>query len=150
MLNSDYKNISELGVELFRVATANVELDKKSEELQIKNDTDNELGKDYVSFRLTKREKSIIDFKSKMAKISMSEYCRKAALGKEIVVIQDIKELVHQVSKIGTNLNQLTILAHESKIKNVDLKNTTNELKEIMDILIDIRKRAANRKDRGG
>lgn len=40
------------------------------------------------------------------------------------LLFDDIKEISHQLSKIGNNLNQLIVLAHQGKINEVGLKKT--------------------------
>jgi hypothetical protein len=41
----------------------------------------------------------------------------------------------HQLSKIGNNLNQLTVLAHQGKIKEVNLTKTREEFTGLWDEL---------------
>ena len=50
---------------------------------------------------------------------------RKAILEKEIIVIDDIKELVLEMKAIGINLNQLTRKVNSGEIENI------KELQEI-------------------
>jgi len=56
--------------------------------------------------------------------LSISRYVSLSALDKEIIFFDDIKEMNHQLSEIGNNLNQLTVLAHQGKIKEVNLTRT--------------------------
>ena len=44
---------------------------------------------------------------------------RKAILEKEIIVIDDIKELVLEMKAIGVNLNQLTRKVNSGEIENI-------------------------------
>ena len=44
---------------------------------------------------------------------------RKAILEKEIIVIDDIKELVLEMKAIGINLNQLTRKVNSGEIENI-------------------------------
>lgn len=89
-----------------------------------------------ISMRVTKNDRDIIESKAKAAGISRSKFVEKAVLDKDIVIIDGIKELTHELSKIGTNLNQLTILAHQGNITSPDLFGTKDELKNILKQLI--------------
>ena len=59
------------------------------------------------------------------SKLTKSEFMRKAILEKEIIVIDDIKELVLEMKAIGINLNQLTRKDNSGEIENI------KELQEI-------------------
>lgn len=68
------------------------------------------------SFRVTDDEYEKIEKKINQSKLSITKYLTKAALNQKIVVIDDLKELVLEVNRIGVNLNQLTKLANQGKI----------------------------------
>jgi len=85
-----------------------------------------------LSFRVTKSELKKIEKKAKNADKSMSEYLRRAALNKDIIVIEELEDFLKELRGISRNLNQLTILAHQGKIKYVD---TDDFQKKISDIL---------------
>ena len=53
-----------------------------------------------------------------------TEYLISAALGKEITVIEDLREMIVQLKKIGNNLNQLTRKANAHEIEVVNLTET--------------------------
>lgn len=84
------------------------------------------------TFRVTKSELKVIEEKIKKSNLKKSEFYRRAVLNKKIIVVDDIKEFVKEIRGIGKNLNQLTILAHQGKVK---LVNETGiiELKEKVD-----------------
>lgn len=79
-------------------------------------------------------DKELERIKSKVAesKINQSDYLRKVALEKEIIVIDGIKELAIELKKIGVNINQLTKLAHQSRLSDHDgrLQEINQELKD--------------------
>jgi hypothetical protein len=77
-----------------------------------------------INLRVTEKEYQKIVGKAKKANLSISRYVSLSALDKEIIFFDDIKEMNHQLSKIGNNLNQLTVLAHQGKIKEVNLAKT--------------------------
>lgn len=77
-----------------------------------------------INLRVTEKEYQKIVGKAKKANLSISRYVSLSALDKEIIFFDEIKEMNHQLSKIGNNLNQLTVLAHQGKIKEVNLTKT--------------------------
>lgn len=96
--------------------------------------------------RLTEQELNTIINKAETAGISSSEYIRKCINRNVVVVIPGIKDLTKQVIKIGVNLNQLTLLAHQGSIKEVDLFSCKDSLDKILDQLIKLREKG----DRSG
>lgn len=93
-----------------------------------------------IGFRVTESEYTKIEKKAKKAKMNMSQYVSLSALGRDFVVIEDLKDLIHQLSKVGNNLNQLTMLAHQNRLKEVNVKETQAVLKEIWEVLNKITK----------
>lgn len=92
------------------------------------------------STRITKAEYQIIQEKAEVAGLTVSRYLASSALGKEINVIkidgqEEIKEISHLLSKMGANLNQLTILSHQGKIKTISLDETEAGVKKIWQLL---------------
>ena len=67
--------------------------------------------------------------------MNISQYVSMSVLGRDIVVIEDLKELTHQLAKLGNNLNQVTMLAHHEKIKEVDLPSVKKVVEEIWQLL---------------
>lgn len=94
-----------------------------------------------TNIRMTEEELGIIKRKAKKANMTFSNYAISSALNKEIIVIDGIKGFTHQLSKIGTNLNQLTLLCHQGKVTCPDIISVNKILKEIWDKLICIRKK---------
>ncbi len=76
----------------------------------------------------------------------MSDYIVLSALGEEIIVIEELKEVIHNIAKIGNNLNQLTVLAHTGKIKVVDLKGFKEALNDMWQVLDKLTARTGKRK----
>lgn len=88
-----------------------------------------------ITFRVTPKEYEKIEKKAKKAKMNISQYVSLSALGRDIVVIEDLKDLTQQLSKVGTNLNQVTMLAHQGKVKAVDLSSVKKVVEEIWQLL---------------
>ncbi|WP_406242033.1 plasmid mobilization protein [Tissierella carlieri] len=81
------------------------------------------------TFRFSPEELRVIEKKAEKANLKVSEFIRQAALDKNIVVIEELKDFNKALKGIGNNLNQLTILAHQGKI-NVVNENDLSEVKE--------------------
>lgn len=84
-----------------------------------------------IGIRVTKQEKERLIKKSKKAEMSLSEYIIEQALERDIIVVEDVKNLVYELRKIGNNINQLTRLANSGMIKVFYLDEAKEELKKI-------------------
>ncbi|MDT8716065.1 plasmid mobilization relaxosome protein MobC [Clostridium sp. 19966] len=93
-----------------------------------------------TNIRMTEDEIEQIKKKAKKANMTFSNYVIASALNKDIVVIDGINDFTHQLSKVGTNINQLTMLCHQGKITCPDINSVSKILKEIWEKLIGIRK----------
>ena len=80
-------------------------------------------------------DKELERIKSKVAasKLNQSDFLRKSALEKDIVVIDGIRELVLELKRIGVNLNQLTKLANQRIVTdcNGELQEIHGEMSEV-------------------
>ena len=54
--------------------------------------------------------------------MSVSEFVRSSAMGREVTVIEGVDELLTELRRQGNNLNQLTIMARQGRIDMVDMK----------------------------
>lgn len=89
-----------------------------------------------VATRFTELEYSEIEQKAKKANMTMSRLLAFSTLQKEINVIDGAKELAHQLSKAGNNLNQLAMLANQGKFpKTPDIDDTRKVVKQIWQLL---------------
>ena len=68
------------------------------------------------SIRIASEDLAVIRQKAKQARLSQSEYVTRCCLGRQIVVIDGLKEVLQQQRAIGNNLNRLTILANMGRI----------------------------------
>lgn len=93
-----------------------------------------------TNIRMTEDEIEQIKKKAKKANMTFSNYVIASAINKDIVVIDGIKDFTNQLSKVGTNINQLTMLCHQGKITCPDINSVSKILKEIWEKLIGIRK----------
>lgn len=93
-----------------------------------------------TNIRISEDEIKIIKMKTKKANQNLSNYVISSALNNEIIVIEDIKDFTHQLSKLGTNMNQLIVLYHQGKINDPDISSVNKLLSEIWEYLVSIRK----------
>ena len=84
-----------------------------------------------IVIRVTKQEKERLIKKSQEADMTLSEYLIEQGLERDIVIIEDVKNLVYELRKIGNNINQLTHLANSGMIKVVYLDGFKEDLKKI-------------------
>lgn len=82
--------------------------------------------------RTTDEEWKFYQNQAEIIGCSVSEYIRMAANGKTILVIPGMKDVAKQIAKLGVNINQLTMLAHQGVIKEVDLFPANDTLMEIL------------------
>ena len=73
--------------------------------------------------------------KSKIAKLSLSEYLIEQGLDKGIVIVDGLNEVVSELRRIGNNINQLTYLANSGRIYTVDLSEVKQELGKIWNVI---------------
>ena len=88
-----------------------------------------------IPIRVTEKELQAIDEAAKKAKKNRTEYLISAALGKEITVIEDLREMIVHLKKIGNNLNRLTRKANAHEVEVVDLTENNNAMGDIYQAL---------------
>lgn len=94
-----------------------------------------------TNIRMTEDEIIKIKKKAKLANMTFSNYVILTALNNEVIVIDGIKDFTHQLSKVGTNLNQLTMLCHQGRITVPDITETNKVLNDLWECLVSIRKK---------
>ena len=83
------------------------------------------------STRMTSENRTKIKTLAAKSGMSMSDYVTACCLGKQIIVIDEQKELLRQLKGIGSNLNRLTVLANMGKVQIASQDNAVRELAEI-------------------
>ena len=63
--------------------------------------------------------------------MTQSDYVTSCCLGKRIVILDELKEVLRQQKAIGNNLNQLTILANMGKVQFANLDSAVQEFAKI-------------------
>ena len=83
------------------------------------------------STRMASEDREQIKELAKQSRMSMSNYVTACCLGKQIVIIEGLKEALKELKAIGNNLNQLVTLAHMGRITVVNLSEVRQLLADI-------------------
>ena len=94
-----------------------------------------------LSIRIASGDLDTIKQIAKQARTSQSDYVTRCCLGRQVVVIEDLKEVAKQLRAIGGNLNQLTMLANMGRVSIANLDGMTQELAGISAALREIQER---------
>ncbi len=93
-----------------------------------------------LSIRISDSDWQQFHDKAEQAGLSLTEYITACCLGKQIIIIDGLDEVIRQQKAIGWNLNQLTTLANMGKVKTVYLKELTEGYATVSSLLSDILK----------
>ena len=93
-----------------------------------------------LSIRISEADWQRFHEKAEQADMTLTEYIMDCCLGKQIVVIDGLDEVIRQQKAVGRNLNQLTTLANMGKVKTVYLKELANAYAHVGSLLSDILK----------
>lgn len=88
-----------------------------------------------ISFRTTEEDSEVIHALADEAGLTLSEYLLSVALGKEIVKMPDIRNLVRELKAQGNNLNRLTVLSNQGRINVVNLNETLEMYWKLQSVL---------------
>lgn len=84
-----------------------------------------------MKFRATEEEKFIIMKKVDASDLSTSEYLRRCALDKPIIVMEGVDQIAYELRAIGNNLNQITRAVNSGYIQAVNLQETEEVLGQL-------------------
>ena len=93
-----------------------------------------------LSIRISETDWQQFHGKAEQANMTLTEYITDCCLGKQIVIIDGLDEVIRQQKAIGRNLNQLTTLANMGKVKAVYLNELTDAYAQVGFLLSDILK----------
>ena len=93
-----------------------------------------------LSIRISEADWQQFHEKAELANMTLTEYITDCCLGKQIVVIDGLDEVIRQQKAIGRNLNQLTTLANRGKVKTVYLQELTDAYAQVGSLLSEILK----------
>ena len=80
-----------------------------------------------LSIRISENDLTTIHRKAEQAKRSLTDYVTQSCLGRQIVVIEGLDEVIRQQKAIGRNLNQLTALCNMGKVQFANLSELKHE-----------------------
>ena len=83
------------------------------------------------SIRISEQDLETIRRKAAQAHMSQSDYVTACCLGKRIVILDGLREVLRQQKAIGNNLNQLTVLANTGKVQFANLDTAAQEFARI-------------------
>ena len=83
------------------------------------------------SIRIAAQDLETIRQKAAQAHMSQSDYVTACCLGKCIVILDGLKEVLRQQKAIGNNLNQLAVLANMGKVQFANLDSAVHEFSKI-------------------
>ena len=93
------------------------------------------------SIRIASSDLDTIRKKAKQARMSQSDYVTRCCLGRQVVVIEDLKEAAKQLRAIGNNLNQLTALSNMGRVTVTNLDGMAQELAKVSAALRELQER---------
>ena len=83
------------------------------------------------SIRISEQDLEAIRRKAAQVHMSQSDYVTTCCLGKRIVILDGLKEVLRQQKAIGNNLNQLAVLANMGKVQLANLDAAAQEFAKI-------------------
>ena len=83
------------------------------------------------SIRISEQDLNAIRRKAAQARMTQSDYVTACCLGKHIVILDGLKEVLRQQKAIGNNLNQLAVLANTGKVQFANLDAAAQEFAKI-------------------
>ena len=84
------------------------------------------------SIRISSQDLETIRQKAAQAHMSQSDYVTACCLGKRIVILDGLKEVLRQQKTIGNNLNQLAVLANMGKVQFANLDAAAREFAKLL------------------
>lgn len=94
-----------------------------------------------MSIRISDGDLETIHTKAVEANMSVTDYITACCLGKQIVIIDGLDQVIRQQKAIGRNLNQLTTLANMGRVKATYLQELTEQYKQVSLLISEILKR---------
>ena len=101
-------------------------------------------GKQF-SIRISQQDLETIRRKAAQAQMSQSDYVISCCLGKKIIILDGLKEVLRQQKAIGNNLNQLAVLANMGKVQFANLDSAVQAFAKINTALRELQEGGAGR-----
>ena len=93
-----------------------------------------------ITLRVTPRTKKTIYDQAKDAGLTVTDYLCYSALGKEIVRVDGLDQVLSELKSQGRNLNQLTTLAHMGRVTVVNGDTLAENYGKIYEQLLELLK----------
>ena len=97
------------------------------------------------SILISTQDLEMIRGKAAQAHMSQSDYVISCCLGKKIIILDGLKEVLRQQKAIGNNLNQLTVLANMGKVQFANLDSAVQAFAKINAALRELQEGGAGR-----
>ena len=97
------------------------------------------------SIRISEQDLEAIRRKAAQAHMTQSAYVTACCLGKRIVVMDGLKEVLRQQKAIGNNLNQLAVLANMGKVQFANLDTAAQGFAKINTVLRELQEGGAGK-----
>jgi len=97
------------------------------------------------SIRIAAQDLETIRRKAAQAHMSQSDYVVSCCLGKKIIILDGLKEILRQQKAIGNNLNQLTVLANMGKVQFANLDSAVQAFAKINTALRELQEGGAGK-----
>ncbi|MFI3227677.1 MAG: plasmid mobilization relaxosome protein MobC [Clostridia bacterium] len=94
-----------------------------------------------LNLRISDEDLAVIKSKVKKSKLTLTKFVTDVALGKQIVVINDLQEVLKEQKEIANKLTELSKLARSGKTQVIYLKDMRNQLFEINKTLKEVLER---------
>jgi len=91
-----------------------------------------------LTIRVTEKEKESILEQIQKAKMSLTDYLITSALSAKIYVPEDLKPIVTELKRIGTNLNQITTKINMGVFKSYNFCEVIEGQRKIYEALVSI------------
>lgn len=93
------------------------------------------------SIRISTDDLNTIKGKAQQAHMSQSDYVTRCCLGRQVVIVEGLKDVLKMLRSIGNNINQLVTLAHMGRVSVINLDGVVQTLSEIRDAVREIAER---------
>jgi hypothetical protein len=90
------------------------------------------------TFRIAENDLNAVRARAAQARMTVTDYLVACALGKKIIVVEDLPRAVSEMKSIGRNLNQLATLANMGRITSVRLDEAREMFAKIYELLFRI------------
>lgn len=88
-----------------------------------------------ITIRCTEQERDRIKARAESHNLKLSDFVLRSALGKKIVVINGLDEVIRQMKAIGNNINQLARAVNEGRLNAFGFQEVQTALFSIYGLL---------------